>query len=183
MCATAKQIMGWTLGLPQKAQNGSSNKLMRGALSKGGVEGWVQVELEEIYNSLPNTSWVQREQNIYINPLDKVDFLICCSDASYTCVELKVESLYQSSDAGRVTMPHTGWRVVEEDVEQLAQKRKPDYQAARAFVVAIVWSQEATDGMDNWLALRLLDFEREQMLVEHDGSAFRVTVYVITVTA
>lgn len=182
MCATSKQIMGWTLGLLLNSQNGPSNKLMGGALSKGGVEGWVQVELEAIYNTLPNTSWVQREQNIYNNPLDKADFLICCSDGSFTCVELKVESLFQSSDAGRVTMPHTGWRVVEDDVAQLAEKRKPDFQAARAFVVAIVWSEEAIGGMDIWLSLRLLDFEREQILVEHGGGTYRVTVYVITVT-
>ncbi|MEO3471744.1 hypothetical protein AAFN86_07750 [Roseomonas sp. CAU 1739] len=183
MCTTSKQIMGWTLGLLLKAQNEGNNKLMGGALTKGGAEGWVQVELDDIYKTLPNTSWVQREQYIYVNPLEAVDFLICCSSGALTCIELKVESLFHTAKLGRVTMDHKGWQIVHDDVVQLAaSNRKADFQAASAYAVAIVWSEEATLGMDHWLSQRMLAFEREQILVNHDGGQYRVTVYVIEVT-
>lgn len=183
MCTTSKQLMGWTLGLLLREQGRGGATLMSGALTKGGVEGWVQVELDNIYKTLPNTSWVLREQPIYVNPREAADFLICCAFGALTCIELKVESLYHSADLGRVTMDHKGWEIVQADVLQLARgNRKPDYQAASAYAIAIVWSQEATRGMENWLAQRMLPYECERMRVNHDGGAYEVSVYIIDVT-
>jgi hypothetical protein len=182
MCTEAKQLLGWTLGLIAKQQFGNSNKFVAAVLQKGGAEGWVQVELTERYETLPNVAWVQREQHIFNGAFDKVDFLIKCNGGSETCVELKVESLFASADQGRSTMPHTHWQSVNGDVEKLRDDRNPTYSGQPAFAVAIVWSTEAINGMNGWLPMSGLTFECEQYLATHGGSGWPVTVYVITVT-
>jgi hypothetical protein len=184
MCTTSKQIMGWTLGLIQKQQTERpvpSNGFVAAVLQKGGAEGWVQVELNGIYNTLPGVAWVQREQPIFTNPREKVDFLIKCQAGPTTCVELKVESLFNSADEGRATMPHTRWQVVNDDVLKLRDQRSLQYQHDAAYVVAIVWSSEATAGMNEWLRGAHLTHEREEYPVVHDNERWTVTVYVITI--
>jgi len=183
MCTSSKQLMGWTLGLIAKEQSGDTNKFISAVLQKGGAEGWVQVELNEIYKTLPNVIWVQREQHIFKNASEKVDFLIKCKDGPSTCVELKVESLFQYAVQGRSTMPHTQWRTVGDDVAKLSNDRNDTYRNEPAYVVAIVWSNEAISGMDGWLPHSGLTYEREQFLATAERSQWAVTVYVITVTA
>src|SRR4030095_113015 len=114
MCTEAKQLMGWTLQLIKDSEIAEprSNKFMNACLDKGGAEGWVQTELTALYKTLPNTAWVQREQHIYTNQGQEVDFLIKCNNGPLTCVELKVESLFHSAELGRVTMPHKQWEPV-----------------------------------------------------------------------
>ena len=135
-----------------------------------------------MYKTLPNVAWVQREQHIFNSAADKVDFLIKCNAGPETCIELKVESLFDSAGEGRSTMPHTKWRTVNDDVVKLRDDRNGTYRNQPAYVVAIVWSNEAIAGMDKWLPSSGLTFEREQYLADHEGSKWAVTVYVITVT-
>jgi hypothetical protein len=175
--------MGWTLGLIAKEQADDYNKFVAAVLQKGGAEGWVQVELDALYKTLPNVAWVQREQHIFTNARQAVDFLIKCKDGPVTCVELKVESLFSSADQGRSTMPHTKWEDVKSDVVKLRDNRTDGYRDAPAYVVAIVWSNEAIEGMDEWLPTSGLIYEREQFLAINEGEEYAVTVYVITVTA
>lgn len=182
MCTAAKQIMGWTLGLIAREQSDNYNKFVAAVLQKGGAEGWVQVELDARYKTLPNTAWVQREQHIFENAREKVDFLIKCNNGPTACVELKVESLFQSGEEGRSTMPHTRWQVVNDDVVKLQSGRNATYAGQPAYVVAIVWSNEAIAGMDQWLPGSGLTFQREQYLAQHDNSNWAVTVYVITIS-
>ncbi len=105
MCTASKQIMGWTLGLIAQEQGDNYNKFVAAVLQKGGAEGWVQVELDAIYKTLPNTAWVQREQHIFINAKEAVDFLIKCKDGPVTCLELKVESIFKSGTEGLFFKP------------------------------------------------------------------------------
>jgi hypothetical protein len=181
MCTNSKQLTGWTLGLIQKKQGETSNKVMAAALKKGGAEGWVQVELDRIYETLPNTAWVQREQPIF-EGAEKVDFLIKCKDGPEACLELKVESMFQSADLGRSFIPHRQWSLVEKDVQKLQTERNADYARAPAYVVVILWSPEAIEGLDQWLRATGLTFERERYEALHQDIRWPVTIYVITIT-
>lgn len=182
MCTAAKQLMGWTLGLIANEQSNNYNKFVAAVLQKGGAEGWVQVELDTIYKTLPNTAWVLREQHVFAQAADKVDFLIKCNNGPTACVELKVESLFKSAEEGRSTMPHTRWQVVNDDVRKLQNGLSPQYQGQPAYVVAIAWSNEAISGLDGWLPTSGLTYQREQYLAQHEGSDWAVTVYVITIS-
>jgi hypothetical protein len=182
MCITPVSLMGWTLGLLPLVQRGPRNMFMAAVLKKGGAEGWLQVELDERYDTLPNVAWVQREQAIYNNPNERVDFVIKCDGGPQTCVELKVETLFASADQGRLTMPHNGWKAVQADVDKLRLNRKPDFSGQPAFVVAMVWSNEAIGGMNQWLATSGLTGNSETYGVDHAGETYPVTVYVIVVS-
>lgn len=184
MCADSKVLMGWTLGLIQQEQSKEIeyNKFIAAVLKKGGAEGWVQVELDEIYNTLPNVASVEREQPIFANKKDKVDFLIGCRGGSAVCVEIKVETLFHSADLGRVALPHRQWQPVSTDVQKLQTQRTQQYAQAPAYAVAIVWSQEAIQGMDWWLRTSGLSFLREQFPADHPGGPWPVTVYVIVIS-
>jgi len=181
MCTAAKQLMGWTQGLVTKSQDGGSNAFMAAVLTKGGAEGWLQVELNHIYNTLPNTVWVQREQHVYKDLSWKTDFLIQCQGGGQTCIEIKVENLFESSAEGRVTMDHTRYRAVQDDYERLKSDLNADHANDDAFVIAITWSQEATTGLDNWIRQNGLNVERDQVMVSHEKSDWLFTVYVIVV--
>lgn len=180
MCVGFVQIMGWTQELLVKSQTTHGNKFIGAVLQKGGAEGWVQVELKERFDTLPNYPSVQREEHIYENPLAKVDFLIGCRfGGQYMCVELKVESLYHSSDLGRVTMAHKQWTEVADDLAQL-QKRKAEFIGHPACAVAIVWSQEATAGLDHWLGSQPgVSPMKDTIRIDHQGELYDVSVYVI----
>jgi len=184
MCTSAKQIMGWTLGLIAQQQTEAphpTNKFISAVLQKGGAEGWVQVELDAIYKTLPKTAWVQREQPIYKDQGKAVDFLIKCQDGPLTCIELKVESLYQSAELGHVTIAHGQWQRVQADITKLQTERSPEFSDAQAFVVAIVWSAESIVAIDSWVSETGLPFFREQYQAQAENSPWPVTVYVIAV--
>ena len=182
MCTTSKQLMGWTQGLVAGRQHDGSNDFMAAVLSKGGAEGWLQVELNKIYNTLPNTSWVQREQHIFNAPKHKVDFVIMCTNGRRTCLELKVENLFKSSEEGRVTMNHTRYQEVATDVARLMSERNPDTRGDDAFVIAVTWSEEATAGMDHWIQQAGLNGQRDAVTVRHENMDWVVTFYVIVIT-
>lgn len=182
MCTTSKQLMGWTLGLIHDEQIDNYNKFIAAANRKGGAEVWVQVELDQRYKSLPNVVWVQCEQPIFRDRNERVDFLISCRGGSTACVELKVESLYQSAELGRVTMHHRQWTLVSTDISKLALGRRADYANAPAYVVAILTSPEASAGLDTWLQSSGLNYLRDVYPADHDGVQYPVTVYVIIIS-
>jgi len=182
VCTTSKQLMGWTLGLIHIEQGDNYNKFIAAVLRKGGAEGWVQVELDQRYKTLPNVAWVQCEQAIFQDRNEKVDFLISCRGGSTACVELKVESLFQSADLGRSTMPHRQWTLVSSDITKLTLGRSAAYAQAPAYVVAILSSPEAIAGLDTWLRSSGLAYLREVYPTDHDGVQYPVTVYVIIIT-
>ncbi|GGD73475.1 hypothetical protein [Lacimicrobium alkaliphilum] len=179
MHITAKQIMGWTQSLILNSQHGTTNKFISACLTKGGAEGWVQVELDAVYKTLPGNPAVQREQAIYTDRNLSVDFLITNADG-VMCIELKVESLFQSSGDGHVTIPHGGWKKVQDDVRKLSEDRNATYAAADACVVALAWSEELTSAISQWLSHSGLEYEQEIIDVVND-SAYRVSVFVIKV--
>jgi len=183
MCTEAKQLMGWTLGLLQQSEgiNPPSNKFINICITKGGAEGWVQAELDQIYKTLPNTIWVQREQNIYNNSSEAVDFVIKCKNGPCTCVELKVESLFHSASLGRVTMPHKQWQSISDDIQKLKQKRNPTYSGEPAYAIAMVWSNEAISGIDGWLKTSDLTYIREAYPITSEEMQWTVVVYVISI--
>ncbi|MBA6398161.1 hypothetical protein [Colwellia sp. BRX10-4] len=180
MHITSKQIMGWTQDLIISSQCERYNKLIAACLTKGGAECWVQVELDAKYKTLPDEPTVQREQAIYTYKNLSVDFLISNVDGSM-CVELKVESLFQSAGDGHVTIPHGGYKKVEKDVEKLRDKRSEEYRYIDACVVALVWSTQLRGAMGEWLMESGLHYEVEEIKAINDGEEYIVSVYVIEI--
>ncbi|MEI9926886.1 MAG: hypothetical protein WDN44_03240 [Sphingomonas sp.] len=148
-------------------------------LKKGGAEGWAQVELDEVYSALPIISWVQREQSIYRNRKQAVDFLMMCSDGRQACIELKVESLFASAGQGRITMDHRYAQTVREDFFKLQNERIAYFADLDAYVVAIAFSDEAKKAMAAWLRGNALNFEHDDVLA-YNGE-WNISVYVVPV--
>ena len=136
-----KQIYGRTQDLIAK----NPEAIIENYLQKGGWEGWAQVELERKYKTLPGLEWVLREQNIYEEKREAVDFLIS-SDSGLFCIELKCESLFQSAEDGRVTKDHKFYEKVITDIRKF-DRRLEEFQAATACVIAITVSEEAAAGV------------------------------------
>ncbi|GAA6617360.1 hypothetical protein [Scytonema sp. NUACC26] len=59
-------------------------------------------------------------------------------------------------------MPHKQYTEVTKDVNKLQKERKIDYANTQAYAVAIVWSNEAIHGMNQWLSTTHLNFLREE---------------------
>lgn len=182
MCVGAKQIIGWTEGMLQDGDKpGPNNKFMSAVMTKGGAEGWVQVELDVKYKTLPNVTNVLREQHIYTNTSLAVDFQLDCKDGGYAFIEVKVESLFASSGQGHVTIPHDGWKGIRDDYEKLRDNRSATYAGSPAFCVALVWSEEATDGVIGWLTQNKIKYEYDSYGAMWENDMYAVRVIVIPV--
>lgn len=181
MTITSTQIMGWTQELLVN-QSAQSSEFMDAVWQKGGAEGWAQVKLNSIYAKLPGDPTVQREQPIYNTAKSAVDFLITPKAGPRVDIELKIESLFQSAKLGRETLDHTQWELVAADVEKLRTDRKPAYAKDAAYAVAVVWSDYATKGLDNWLRNTGLHGLKDTVQVQHGKEAWPASVYVIIVS-
>jgi hypothetical protein len=190
------QITLTTLGLIQEKQrNDRSNDVLGSCFSKGGAEGWVQGELERVYSSHQDVNWVLREHQIYTNTSQRVDFLVQpLGQGACVCIELKVESLFQSAGSGptgqgqgRQDKPHQFFQGVREDIEKLSRGRREEYTHAEAYAVAIVFSEEAAAGMDRFLLSEPNIWRFGERNVRHgtnplpEMNEYRFTVYVVRV--
>jgi hypothetical protein len=177
-----KQIGAWAFNLVNSRQGDNSNSYLARALKAGGVEGWAQGELGESFEELPQVRHVHREPYIYTNN-DRADFLIEHSDGEQIAIEMKCESLLQSASLGRVKGVHTFHTLVEKDIEALKYNRKPEYARCRACVLVILFSSEAAEGLDSYLAPDLAEDRDIKLTVDarHQGS-WPVYVYCIPVS-
>ena len=180
MTMTTKQIMGWTQGFIVDSQQGTTNNFIAACLTKGGAEGWVQVELDRVYKKLPGNPAVLREQSIYTNKQLAVDFLII-NGKDTLCIELKVESLYQSAGDGRVTIPHGGAAKVIEDVTKLSTERNEKYASDSACVLVITWSEELKSSLEHVIKQQGLMCMQEMLTVRNE-SEYNVNIFVIEVS-
>lgn len=132
--------------------------------SKGGWEGWAQSEIEMYLNqhTLPGAPAIHREQAIFNNAQKAVDFLIVQQSKAF-CIELKCESLFHSSNQGRVNSDHTFYQEVEIDILKLMTERKPDFSRQPAMIIAFCFSDEAC------VRMKLLADDHEEFPVG-DGS-------------
>jgi hypothetical protein len=190
-----KVFGAWLYGLVQglQRQTGdhppvSYSKYLQAAFQKGGCEGWVQVELAILFESMPYFSHVEREQPVYTDTRKACDFLVTFdkkdgSPIGQCIVEVKCETLFHSSDLGRVTMDHKQYQEVAADVNKLKYERSPAYASTPALVMVVAFSGEAIRGLDNYFAPALLDnSERKQIFdAEHFGERYSLAIYSIAV--
>lgn len=182
MCIKERQLIGWSEQVVADAQVAEDqNKFMKVALSKGGVEGWLQGELVIIFQSLPGDVAVLREQHIYEDRKKSVDFEIRSTGGKKTFVEVKVESLFQSAGDGHRTIDHDMWKKVQNDYEKLRDQRKEDEAEQPAFVLAITWSPEATAGLKNWLDKGGFAYSMDVLRVT-ETSPYDVSFFVMKVS-
>jgi hypothetical protein len=180
-----KQIGSWAEDFLEKSKDG----YVPAMLQKGGLEGWVQVELARQFQSLPGCINVQREQPIYVDPKMAVDFQIDYRQpdhtVGYTFVELKCESLFQSAELGRVTIDHTQHRLLAEDYEKLKYSRRQPFDNCCGCVLAIVFSDEARRGVENEKIFEdLLSADREirrDHRTDQGRDSWNLTVYTFPV--
>jgi hypothetical protein len=180
MCLEAKQLMGWSQGIVAKSQDRNDNFFMAAVLSKGGAEGWVQVELNAILKSAPGVVNVRREEAIYTDASKAVDLQIDCKERR-TFVEIKVESLHQSAGDGRQTKDHKMWEKVGADVVKLRDERTANAKNEPAFVLAIVWSGEATESLQKGLKMSGLNYDEDTYDLLHEKDNYSVRFFVIRV--
>lgn len=192
-----KTINAWLYGLIQNQarQTGDTppvafNKYMQAALQKGGCEGWVQVELAIMFESMPYFSHVEREWGIYTNAQKSCDFVVTFdkrdgTPAAECIVELKCESLWHSANLGLATMPHKQWSEVAKDVTKLTGERKPAYHDTPALVLVVAFSPQATAGLDQYFAAQLAqDSELKQVYTaRHFGEDYEIAIYAVPVFA
>ena len=136
-----KTIVGWIMSWIQTV----SKSMPVVVCSKGGWEGWAQVEIHKflIEHELPGNPAIHREQPIYNKPKSAVDFRIA-TRTERICIELKCEGLFESAKQGRVTMEHTFYKEVLDDVIKLKTDRKTEYAKEPAMVIALCFSDEAS---------------------------------------
>ena len=190
-----KQIGAWMYGLLRRMQHTTEgphpvhfSKYLQAVLQKGGCEGWVQVELAILFESMPWCVSVERERALNPPGRKAVDFLLGYreQDGRVTprLVELKCESLFHSADLGHVTMHHSQSEEVQKDVEKLLKPRSPALAGAPSCVLVVTFSQEAERSIDHHFADQLArDAEIKQVLIaEHFGERYRLCVYAVRVT-
>lgn len=132
-------------------------------LQKGGWEGWAQVEIMSAMTG--NNISVQREMAIYTDPKKAVDFIVNFQSPDVKkqiCLELKCESLFQSSQDGRVHSDNKIWEKVANDLAKLYNERTPYYKETQALAAAIVFSPQAYEALQSRLGLILVKIDLGQ---------------------
>ena len=129
----------------------NGEKIWKIWLQKGGWEVWAQVEMMATL-IFDNDVSVQREIAIFEDNRMAVDLVVNFNQQEITrqiCLELKCESLFQSARDGRVKTHHKIWEKVQADIDKLEEERDDAYDNAQALAVAIVFSPQAYESLEN----------------------------------
>lgn len=155
------------------------NKFLEGALTKGGVEGWLQVELAATLNN-SDVQHVLREHCVFKNPRKAVDFLFSKDDESIL-LELKVETLFSTARMWPDADDHTLWLSVFKDYVKLQMEVDVDYQSFPAFASAVCWSEAAIESINTFIYTNNLAGQSRVIKAPNGEDIVDLHVYVIKV--
>jgi hypothetical protein len=146
-------------------------------LDKGGWEGWAQTEIATFLKTheLPGSPSIHREHGIFNDSKSAVDFCIVQQEKVF-CIEIKCESLFQSSKQGRVNSDHRFYEEVEADIWKLSMNRKTELAKQPAMIIAFCFSDEACVRMK-----RIAD-DHEEFVVGPKGT-WKIHMFTKIVTA
>lgn len=155
------------------------SKFLSGAMTKGGVEGWLQVELAAAFYGT-GAHQVLREQSVFTNPRKAVDFVFD-DTSTQALLELKVETLFSSARMGSESDDHTLWLSVFKDYVKLQLEVLEDYVDTPSFVSAVCWSQGAVDALENFIVTNDLTRQSQRIEARFGGEDVQLYLYVIAV--
>ncbi|MDG9670896.1 hypothetical protein ONV78_24365 [Hahella sp. CR1] len=143
---TEKQIFGWAQGW---AKN-KGEEIVRNFMQKGGWEGWAQVELANVFQTLPGDGVVnvEREVHAYQNARQAVDIKITdVNQQKSFLVELKCESLFASADSATQQAGNKFYLNFQDDIQKLRLRTK---QQSQPLALMFIISDEARRETDSF---------------------------------